>query len=44
VIGIQWSRNDAKVAKRLDRQADRSDDAELDAYNEMLQKISDKSR
>ncbi len=44
VIAIQWSRNDTKVAKRLDRQADRTEDAELAAYNEMLQKISRPSR
>ena len=36
VIGYQWSRSDAKEAKRKDRQADRDDDAELKAYNEML--------
>lgn len=36
VIGFQWSRSDAKEAKRTDRQADRTDDAELKAYNEML--------
>ena len=39
-IAIAWSRNDTKVARRLDRQADRTDDAELEAYNEMLQKMS----
>lgn len=36
VIGIQWNRSDSKEAKRKDRQADRTDDAELKAYNEML--------
>ena len=40
LIAVQWSRNDVKVARRLDRQADRSNDAELVAYNEMLQKMS----
>jgi putative copper resistance protein D len=44
VIAIQWSRNDSKVARRLDRQADRTDDAELEAYNAMLQKMSGPSR
>ena len=34
VVAIQWSRNDEKVTKRLDRNADRTDDAELIAYNE----------
>lgn len=36
VLGYQWNRSDAKEAKRTDRQADRTDDAELKAYNEML--------
>jgi putative copper resistance protein D len=36
VIGFQWSRSDAREAKRTDRQADRTDDAELKAYNDML--------
>lgn len=35
-----WSRSDARDAKRHDRKADRDDDAELRAYNEMLQKQS----
>ena len=38
VLGYQWNRSDAKEAKRTDRQADRTDDAELKAYNEMLAK------
>ena len=36
IIGYQWNRSDAKEAKRTDRNADRTDDAELKAYNEML--------
>ncbi|AXE53769.1 cytochrome c oxidase assembly protein [Aurantimicrobium sp. MWH-Uga1] len=36
ILGYQWFRSDAKEAKRKDRQADRTDDAELKAYNEML--------
>ena len=40
IIAVQWSRNDAKVARRLDRQADRTNDVELDAYNEMLARMS----
>lgn len=31
-----WSRSDAREARRSDRAADRDDDAELNAYNEML--------
>ena len=35
-IAVQWSRSDAREATRLDRQADRDDDAELKAYNDRL--------
>ena len=35
-IAVQWSRSDERDAKRIDRQADRDDDAELRAYNEYL--------
>lgn len=35
-IAVQWSRSDERDAKRIDRQADRDDDAELKAYNEYL--------
>jgi len=33
---IQWSRADDREARRIDRQADRDDDAELRAYNDYL--------
>lgn len=33
---IQWARSDRRTAKRLDRAAERDDDAELVAYNAML--------
>jgi putative copper resistance protein D len=36
VVAVLWSRNDERDAKRRDRAADRDDDAELKAYNEML--------
>ena len=36
VLSYQWNRSDAREAKRTDRQAERTDDAELKAYNEML--------
>ncbi|MBN9613706.1 MAG: cytochrome c oxidase assembly protein, partial [Actinobacteria bacterium] len=36
VVAIQWSRSDDREQKRKDRAADRSGDAELLAYNEML--------
>jgi putative copper resistance protein D len=33
---IQWRRSDQRTAKRLDRAADRDEDADLAAYNNML--------
>lgn len=40
IVAIQWSRSDEKEQKRKDRAADRSGEAELNAYNEMLAKHS----
>ncbi|MEB3980944.1 cytochrome c oxidase assembly protein [Mycobacterium sp. 663a-19] len=37
---VQWARSDARTARRLDRAADRDDDAELTAYNAMLAELS----
>jgi cytochrome c oxidase assembly factor CtaG/putative copper export protein len=37
---VQWSRSDQRTAKRLDRAADRDDDAELTAYNAMLAELA----
>lgn len=37
---IQWRRSDARTAKRLDRAADRDDDADLAAYNAMLAEMA----
>ena len=36
IVAVQWSRSDTKEQKRKDRAEDRSGDAELRAYNEML--------
>ena len=36
LVALQWSRSDAREAKRQDRAADRDGDAELEAYNAML--------
>ncbi|UNX54699.1 bifunctional copper resistance protein CopD/cytochrome c oxidase assembly protein [Georgenia sp. TF02-10] len=35
-VALSWARDDERAARRLDRKADRDDDAELRAYNEML--------
>ena len=38
VVAVQWARSDDKEQKRKDRFADRSGEAELNEYNEMLAK------
>jgi putative copper resistance protein D len=37
---VQWRRSDQRTAKRLDRAAERDDDAQLAAYNEMLSQMA----
>jgi cytochrome c oxidase assembly factor CtaG/putative copper export protein len=37
---VQWARSDARTARRLDRAAERNDDAELTAYNAMLAELA----
>ncbi|OBH97356.1 cytochrome c oxidase assembly protein [Mycobacterium sp. E2733] len=37
---VQWARSDDRTARRLDRAADRDDDAELAAYNAMLAELA----
>jgi cytochrome c oxidase assembly factor CtaG/putative copper export protein len=37
---IQWTRSDRRTARRLDRAADRNNDADLAAYNAMLAELS----
>jgi len=39
-LGIQWSRADDREARRIDRQADRDNDAEMRAYNEYLAELN----
>ncbi|WP_127783512.1 cytochrome c oxidase assembly protein [Rhodococcus sp. X156] len=36
---VQWSREDSRTAKRVDRVADRDDDAELEAHNNMFAEL-----
>ncbi|MCB0919043.1 MAG: bifunctional copper resistance protein CopD/cytochrome c oxidase assembly protein [Actinobacteria bacterium] len=40
VVAVQWSRSDDREARRMDRQADRDGDAELEAYNAYLARLS----
>jgi putative copper resistance protein D len=37
---VQWARSDARTARRLDRAAERNNDAELTAYNAMLAELA----
>jgi cytochrome c oxidase assembly factor CtaG len=37
---VQWTRSDQRTARRLDRAADRDDDAERAAYNAMLAELA----
>jgi putative copper resistance protein D len=39
---LQWTRSDRRTATRLDRAADRDDDADLAAYNAMLAKMAER--
>lgn len=41
VLVFQWFRDDTRKAKQRDRHADRTDDAELEAYNAMLERIAE---
>ena len=43
LVTLAWVRSDAAETKRLDRQADRDDDADLRAYNAHLAAISGRS-
>lgn len=42
VVAIQWSRSDARDQKRRDRHADRTGDAELEAYNARLAELAER--
>ena len=41
-VAIQWGMSDKKLTKRLDRKADRTNDAELGEYNRMLERLERK--
>jgi putative copper resistance protein D len=42
MVSVQWFRSDAKDAKRLDRQSDRTGGADIDAYNQMLANLANR--
>ncbi|MBB2991753.1 putative copper resistance protein D [Mycolicibacterium iranicum] len=41
---VQWRRTDDRTARRMDRAADRDDDADLAAYNNMLAELARRER
>lgn len=43
-VAIQWSRNDTKLQRRTDRNADRTGDAELEEYNAKLAALAERDR
>lgn len=43
-VAVQWSINDKKVQKRVDRQAERDGDAELNAYNDMFAELAERDQ
>ena len=43
-VAVQWARSDEKESRRRDRHADRTNDAELTAYNAQLAAIADHDR
>jgi cytochrome c oxidase assembly factor CtaG/putative copper export protein len=41
-VAIMWSRSDQREIKRVDRAADRNNDADLTAYNDMFAKLAER--
>ncbi|WP_296195922.1 cytochrome c oxidase assembly protein [uncultured Microbacterium sp.] len=41
-VAIQWSRSDARLQRRRDRQVERAGDVELDEYNEKLRRLAER--
>lgn len=41
IVAMMWSRTDARETKRKDRAADRNNEAELSAYNDMFAKLAE---
>lgn len=41
-VAVMWSRSDARESKRTDRAADRNNDADLTAYNDMFARLADR--
>jgi cytochrome c oxidase assembly factor CtaG/putative copper export protein len=44
IVAVSWARDDTRLATRRDRKVDRDGDIEMDEYNDMLKKLSDRDR
>jgi putative copper resistance protein D len=44
IVAVMWSRNDTRLAKQLDRAADRDGDSDLKAYNAQLSALNDRDK
>jgi cytochrome c oxidase assembly factor CtaG/putative copper export protein len=44
LVALRWVRDDDREARRRDRKADRDDDADLRAYNDMLARLGERDR
>ncbi|WP_307844207.1 cytochrome c oxidase assembly protein [Sanguibacter suaedae] len=44
MVAVSWSRSEERVAKRRDRRVDREGDLEMDEYNAMLERLSERDR
>ena len=42
MVAVQWAKSSDREAKRIDRRENRTDDAELRAYNEMLASMAER--
>lgn len=42
MVAVQWSRSDTRETRRLDREADRTEDAELHEYNQMFAAMAER--
>ena len=42
-LGVQWTRQDKREAKRIDRHLDAGIDDEFDEYNRMLARLQDRA-
>ncbi|MFE4081464.1 cytochrome c oxidase assembly protein [Paenarthrobacter sp. YIM B13468] len=41
-VAVMWSRSDERETRRVDRAADRNNDADLSAYNDMFARLADR--